>query len=246
MGILITFILGIFLLAGVVVVKLEKNGEKIEQLSIAIALGTMASLVILELIPEVLETFHGMQLIYAGIAIVLGIVVLKVLDAFIPDHEEHHGGEADHENKAENMIHIGIISAVAIILHNIVEGMAVYSITTESLKVGLLVALGVGLHNIPMGMLMYSTLEKDTRSKRILILALAAVSTFAGGVLMALISPVLNDFVIGILICLALGMLLYIILFELIPHLVHTKNKALSVIGILAGILVILISTMLE
>jgi ZIP family zinc transporter len=144
------------------------------------------------------------------------------------------------------MIHIGIISAVAIILHNIVEGMAVYSITTESLKVGLLVALGVGLHNIPMGMLMYSTLEKNTKSKRILMLALAAVSTFVGGVLMALISPVLNDFVIGILICLALGMLLYIILFELIPHLVHTKNKELSVIGILAGILVILISTMLE
>lgn len=246
MGIIITLILGIFLLAGVLVVRLAKNGEKVEQLSIAIALGTMLSLVIMELIPEVLETFQGKNLIFAGIAVVMGIALLKLLDHFIPDHEEHGGMEPEQENTPENMIHIGIISAVAIILHNIVEGMAVYSITTESLKVGLLVALGVGLHNIPMGMLMYSTLEKDSRKKRILILTLAAVSTFAGGVLMALISPVLNEFVIGILICLALGMLLYIILFELVPHLLHCKNKWLSVIGILAGILIIIVSTFLE
>ena len=246
MGILITFILGLFLLAGVFVVKLAKNGEKVEQLSIAIALGTMLSLVVGDLVPEALETFHGMQLIYAGIAVVAGIVLLKVLDHFIPDHEQHHDSHEEHENTAENMIHIGIISAVAIILHNIVEGMAVYSITVDSLKVGMLVALGVGLHNIPMGMLMYSTLEKESRRKRILILVLAAVSTFAGGVLMACISPILSEMFIGILICLALGMLLYIIFFELVPHLIHTKNKWLSVIGILAGILVIVISSLLE
>ncbi len=246
MGIVITLILGIFLLAGVLVVKLVKNGEKAEQLSIAIALGTMVSLVIVELIPEVLETFQGKSLIYAGVAVLVGIALLKLLDHFIPNHEEHGGIETEHENTPENMIHIGIISAVAIILHNIVEGMAVYSITAESLKVGLLVGLGVGLHNIPMGMLMYSTLEKDSRKKRILILTLAAVSTLAGGILMALISPVLNEFVIGILICLALGMLLYIILFELVPHLLHSRHKLLSVLGIAAGVVIIFISTLLE
>lgn len=252
MGIIITILLGIFLLAGVLVVKLAKNSEKVEQLSISIALGTMFSLVAIELIPDVMETFvlgdsfSGWNLAIAIIAIVVGVGLFKILDHFIPDHEEHDDKEEEHENTSENMIHIGIISAVAIILHNIVEGMAVYSITSDSLKDGILVAIGVGLHNIPMGMLMYSTLEKESRVKRVVILALAAVSTFVGGLLMAFISPILSELFIGILICLALGMLIYIIFFELIPHLIHTKNKWLSVIGILAGVLVIIISTFLE
>lgn len=243
MGIIITFILGIFLVFGAVVVRLAKNSKKIEQLSIAIALGTMVSLVILDLVPELLETFHGSGLVLAALMVLIGIGILKVLDHFIPDHEDGHGEE---EQTEENVIHIGMISAVAIILHNIVEGMAVYSIAAESARVGILVGLGVGLHNIPMGMLMYSTLKGDSRRKQILIFGSAVVSTFIGGVLMAFISPVLNEFVIGSLICLALGMLIYIICFELIPHLLHSKNKMLTLAGVVLGIITILISSCLE
>lgn len=242
MGIIITFILGIFLLLGAVIVRLAKNSRKIEQLSIAIALGTMVSLVILDLVPELLETFHGSGLLLAALMVFVGIGLLKALDHFIPDHEEGHG----EEQTEENVIHIGIISAVAIILHNIVEGMAVYSLVAESVRVGILFALGVGLHNIPMGMLMYSTLKGDSRKKQILIFGSAAVSTFVGGILMAFISPVLNEFVIGGLICLALGMLLYIIFFELIPHLLHAKNKLLTLAGVAMGIITILVSAFLE
>ncbi len=243
MGLIITFALGVFLLFGILVVKLAKGSKTIEQLSIAIALGTMSALVVMELIPETVETFQGIRLLYAGLAVIAGIGILKLLDHFIPDHEE---GRQEEDQTQENVIHIGIMSAVAIILHNLVEGMAVYSITTESVKVGMLVALGVGLHNIPMGMLMYSTLQKDTKKKQILILGLAAVSTFVGGFLMAWIRPILSEFVIGILICLALGMLLYIIIFELIPHLIHTKRKWLSLIGIVGGVLVIVVSSLFE
>ena len=144
MGILITFLLGIFLLLGVLVVRLAKGSKVIEQFSISIALGTMCSLAIIELIPEVFETFHGKNLVFAGIAVILGIVGLKALDHFIPDHEENT--EEDTQTQ-ENVVHIGVMSAVAIVLHNIVEGMAVFSLTAGSLKVGMLVALGVGLAN---------------------------------------------------------------------------------------------------
>ena len=86
MGLVITFALGVFLLLGVVVVKLAKGSKTIEQLSIAIALGTMVSLVVLELTPEVLETFQGWMLAVAALAVFAGVMALKVLDRFIPDH----------------------------------------------------------------------------------------------------------------------------------------------------------------
>ncbi len=243
MGLLVTFILGIFIIIGILVIKISKNSKTIEQLSISIALGTMISLVILELIPEVFETFKY-HIYIPIIFILIGITILKLLDKFIPEHDNEHS--LSHNCSEENLIHIGIVSSVAIILHNIIEGMAVYNMTLESFKLGLLVSLGVGLHNIPMGMIIYSTLKNEDKRKKYSLLFLVILSTFFGGIIMMLISSLLNDIVIGILICITLGMLIYIIIFELLPHLAHSKNKFLSILGVIVGILIIFISNLFE
>lgn len=248
MGILITFILGIFILIGALIVKLTNNSKWAENLSISIALGTMSLLVILELIPEVYETFKSDNIIYTILIIfsliIVGIVLLKILDRFIPEHDHEHN--LNHNCTHENLVHIGIVSTVAIVLHNIIEGMAIYSMASESLKIGFLVALGVGLHNIPMGMIISSTMQGENKTKKILLLGLASTSTLIGGILMSLISSFLNEIVIGSLICITLGMLIYIIIFELIPHILHSKNKVLSIVGILIGLLIIVISRLFE
>ena len=243
MGLLITFVLGLFILIGVFLVKISKNTKLIENLSISVALGCMISLAISDLFPEIYETFSN-KIYLITIFVVIGVLILKLRDIFIPEHDHEHG--LSHECTEENLLHIGIVSTIAIVLHNIIEGMAVYSITTESVKVGLLMALGVGLHNIPMGMVIYSTLKKEDKKKRILMILLSTISTFIGGLLMALISSLISDFVIGILLCLTLGMIIYIVFFELLPHVLHSKNKILSIIGILIGILIIVISSMFE
>ena len=242
MGLLITFVLGLFILIGVFLVKISKNTKLIENLSISVALGCMISLAVSDLFPEIYETFSN-KIYLIIIFVVIGVLILKLLDIFIPEHDHEHG--LSHECTEENLLHIGIVSTIAIVLHNIIEGMAVYSIT-KSVKVGLLMALGVGLHNIPMGMVIYSTLKKEDKKKRILMILLSTISTFIGGLLMALISSLISDFVIGILLCLTLGMIIYIVFFELLPHVLHSKNKILSIIGILIGILIIIISSMFE
>lgn len=244
MGLIITFLLGIFFLAGAALIHLAKNSEWIEQLSVSLAFGSMSALVILELLPEVIEEFAREHLLAAIITIVAGIAGLRILDHFIPDHDGHiEAGSKDHH---DNMVHIGIISAIAIILHNTVEGMTVYSLTLESIRQGALLSLGVGLHNIPMGMLIYTSLEKEKKSKRYLIIALTALSTFLGGLLMSFISPLLNEFVLGILICITLGMILYIIFFELISDLLRRKHWPLSAAGTIIGVLILLVSTLME
>lgn len=243
MGLLITFILGLFILIGVFLVKIQKNTKLIENLSISVALGCMISLAVSDLFPEIYETFSDR--IYLIIIFVLaGILILKLLDIFIPEHD--HGRGLSHECTKENLLHIGIVSTIAIVLHNMIEGMAIYSITNESVKLGTLMALGVGLHNIPMGMVIYSTLKNEDKKKRILMIISSTVSTFIGGILMALISSLISEFVIGILLCLTLGMIIYIVFFELLPHVLHSKNKIISIIGIIIGVLIIVISSMLE
>jgi len=244
MGILITFFLGIFIIAGALIARTAKNEKLIEELSISIAFGTMTALAIIELIPESLESMGNKNLPVMLLTILSGIFFLKILDRFIPDHDNVHGFE--HDCTPENVIHIGIISSIAVILHNIIEGMAVYSMTADSLKTAAFLSLGVGLHNIPMGMVIYSTLKKEKKNVKFALLTAVALSTLAGGILMSVLWSMINSFVIGILISLTLGMIIYIVAFELTPHIMHSKNKKLSLAGIIMGIAVILIGGFFE
>lgn len=244
MGLFITFLLGIFILAGAVIAKSVKDAKFIEQLSISIAFGTMLALGILEILPEALENLEGSSRAVLPVCVVLGVLILKILDHFIPEHDHAHG--LHHDCSEGNVIHIGVVSSIAVILHNVIEGMAVYSVGQESVRVGALVALGVGLHNIPMGMVIYSTLQKMKRTPKLILLFLTVISTFIGGLLMMLLWGNISGYVIGILMSLALGMLVYIVFLELLPHLLHSRKKQLSAAGALAGIVLILISLMLD
>ncbi len=244
MNLLITLLLGAFIILGALAVHLFKRHEIIEQVSIAFACGTMVMLVILDLLPEAFEAVGGGRWYLILLFTLLGLLLLKLLDHWVPDHDDAHG--THHDCTEENVMHIGIMSSVAVLLHNMIEGMAVYSLAMESTRMGLLVALGVGLHNIPMGMIITATLEHEPRRFRWTVLAVAAVSTFLGGLVMHLLSFAVSPFLLGVLIALTLGMLLYIIIFELVPHLLHSPNKKLSIICALAGMALILVSTLFE
>lgn len=244
MGLCFTFLLGLFMIAGALIARAAKDDGQIEQLSVAVAFGTMTALAVTEIFPEALESLEGRNGMILPVCALLGIVMLKLLDHFIPEHDHAHG--FDHHCTQENVIHIGIVSSIAVIIHNMIEGMAVYSMAEESLKVGFLMALGVGLHNIPMGMVIYSTLKKETRKLKTVLFAAAALSTFAGGLLMKLFWFAVDDYVIGVLLSLTLGMIAYIVLFELVPHLMHSKRKGLSLTGALIGVAIILICGLLE
>ncbi|MBQ0001571.1 MAG: ZIP family metal transporter [Clostridiales bacterium] len=240
MGLFITFILGIFLFAGAVIARSVKDTELIEHLSISIGFGTMLALGIMEILPEALENLEGASILTLPVCLALGVAILKLLDHFVPEHDHAHG--LHHDCTEENVIHIGVVSSVAVILHNIIEGMAVYSMAQDSLRVGLLMALGVGLHNIPMGMVIYTTLQKEKRTPKLILLAATTFSTFIGGLLMMFFWGSVSERVIGILMCLALGMLVYIVFFELLPHMLHGEDKKLSLTGALLGVGIICIS----
>lgn len=244
MGLIITFLLGLFFIVGSIFTKFSRNTKVIENISISVALGTMTSLVIFDLFPEMFEHMKGVSMIWVVLFVLLGLGILKLLDFFVPEHDHEHG--LHHDCSEENLIHIGIVSLIAIVLHNVIEGMAVYSISIDSFKMAMFIALGVGLHNIPMGMIISSTMEHEPKKYKIISLLFAALSTFIGGLIMFFVSSIITDFAIGVLICITLGMILYIVIFELIPHVLHGNNKKLSLIGIIFGVIIILISSLFE
>ena len=217
MGLLITLLLGLFFVVGAFFTKFSKNTKNVENLSISIALGTMSSLIIFDLFPEMFEHMEGESIVLIIILILCGVLVLKMLDIFVPEHDHNHS--MHHNCSDENLLHIGIVSLVAIVLHNVIEGMAVYNIANESFRSGLLIALGVGLHNIPLGMIITETLYEGNKNKKktSLVVILISLSTFIGGLLMLLLNDYFTINIQGIILSITLGMLVFISIFELLP-----------------------------
>ena len=233
-SLVITFVLGLFFIAGALVVKVVKDKEMLEDFSIAAALGALIFISAFDIVPEIFEIWSGTKLILAAVFVCLGVGVLMGLDHFVPDH--------DSAEVEENMVHIGVMTVMALSLHNIVEGMSVYSISSASLSGGISLAIGVGLHNIPMGMLIYSTLDKERQLKKRIVLSCAAFSTFIGGLLMYLLGGFMSENVECGLICLALGMVVYIVFFELLPEVIHAKKWLRSAVGFIVGAAIVFMS----
>jgi ZIP family zinc transporter len=246
MALLITFLLGLFIVLGAAITVFSHDHHHVEQFSVALAFGALATLALADLLPEALEHLGESSAtpILIIICMAVGIGVLKVIDHFVPDHDNKQLA-TDHNCSENNVMHIGIMTTVAVSLHNLIEGMTVYSVAAESLQSGLLIALGVGLHNIPMGMVIFSTLQSEPRGKRIALMACACLSTFVGGLAMNCLWFAIDDFQVGLLIALTLGMIAYLVIFELLPHLMHTHNKKLAAAGVIIGVAVVLVSVSL-
>ena len=244
MEILFTLMVGLFTFIGSIIIFIIKNNKKVVDFSITIGFGVLFALIVLELIPETLELLQTKIQVTQSIVLVLllvglGIGILKVLDKFIPDHDASNN---------KNLVHIGIMTSVALIIHNILEVMAIYTSFNTSVKFGLLLSIGVALHNIPLGISITSMFYKNGKdNKKALFMSLiVSLSTFIGGLIAWIFSGFMfEDFSKGLILSITLGMLVYIVLFELLEHVLEIKNKKITITGILLGFSLLIISMFL-
>ncbi len=144
---------------------------------------------------------------------------------------------------------MGLLTALAIGLHNFPEGLATFVATLSDPKVGAALAVAIGIHNIPEGLCVsipvyYST---GSRLKGVMWALLSGVSEPLGALLGYLV--LMNHFgpmAYGILFGLIGGMMVYICLHELIPtaHR-YDPHDTVSTFGIVIGMLVMALSLVL-
>ena len=245
MALLITLIVGLFTFVGSLIIFFINNNKKIVDFSISIGFGVLLTLIILELIPETLELIQTKLTVVGSILAIiilagLGIFILKILDKFVPNHDG---------NRKNTLVHIGVMTSIALIIHNFLEGMAIYTSVNASLSFGGMLGFGVALHNIPLGMSITSLFYNDGKNnkKALLMSLIVSISTFIGGLVTFIFAgSIFNDFYRGIILSITLGMLIYIVLFELFPHIVENKNKKNIIFGILIGMVLLILSTLFE
>lgn len=238
MALLITLVAGAFFLVGALMAYFGKHKKGLIEFSIGMAFSVMIILLAFDIVPEILELLEEKGTIFMYVFIVIGIVTLKLIDILVP----HHDHEAEKKTHERHLKHIGIISTLALIFHNVIEGIGIYTIASNSPASGILMAIGVGLHNIPFGIEITATLSETKKSRKSIILniLLLTCSTVVGALIMMIFKSV-SDFVLGSLMSLTVGMIIYLVLFELLIELESSEDKKFSAAGLLMGVALMII-----
>lgn len=242
-GLLLVIAAGLFFLVGGLISLKVKDKDKLNHFSVALALIIMLGLIFFDLTPEVLELLEGenvtKRILIIIISLIIGFLLLKVLDLFIPDHHHNHHEVNDNKKEHDSHIkHIGTLTIISLILHNILEGFAILGMTINDFKIGFLITISVALHNIPLGTHIFSATNIKNNKALISVLTF---SSFIGG-LIFLIFKDINHLILGIVTSITLGMIMYIVICELLPEVkINIKQKE-TISGILVGLIVIIIS----
>lgn len=240
LALFITFLLGFFIIIGVIIAFFLKKQKKVLDFIFAFALSILTMLILVDLLGHTIEHL-GIKHIYLFILFTcLGLLIFKIIDDFVPEHED---AKMTKNEEKKNIVHIGVLATIALIIHNFVEGMAIYLTSANDINLGIMMALGVGLHNIPLGIIITTTLNSDKNTGKYLFCIISLfISSFLGGLLLYLLNiNTVSDIVIGSLLALTIGMLLYIIIFELYPKVKKTTNKEITIIGLVTGVIIALI-----
>lgn len=232
----------------------KKDNLKALSVGLGFSAGVMIFLSFNDIIPEAKEMLsvnfpHKFEWM-ALIGFIFGIVIAILIDYFLPDHiDTDELLEPDSPCKHTHKIkRAGLLTAIAICVHNFPEGMATFLTTTQDFALGLSVAMAIAIHNIPEGIAVALPIYHVTGKKRYAMLyaALSGITEPIGALIgMVLFSLFIPQILVGILLAAVAGIMIYLSFDTLLPLAKEYGNWHLSMIGIVSGILFIWLSLIL-
>lgn len=225
--------------------------------ALSIGLGFSAGVMIFLSFTEILKSSNEMLVsffpkysqwfVFVGFAI--GIITAILIDYFIPDHIDEDLFCAQENCLRHHRIkRAGLLTAIAISVHNFPEGMATFFVGTQNITLGISVALAIGLHNIPEGIAVALPIYHATGKKRLAIwyTFLSGISEPIGALLgLFALQYFLPNAAIGILFAAVAGIMVYISFDTLLPLSREYGDGHYSVFGIMFGIFFIWASLLL-
>ncbi len=238
---LLTLIAGLSTLVGAIFIFFKFNLSKLTKYALAFASGVMISVSFTDLLPESLSLIlstnsKNQSFFYLALFIILGVVLSAMIDKLLPENEKIHN---------KKLYKLGIFSMLAIIMHNIPEGIATFLSSTANLHLGLTLTVAIALHNIPEGISISVPVYGSTKSRK-KALGYTFISGMAEplGAILAFffLKPFITDFLMGILLAIIAGIMLHIGSLQLLPTAMKYPEKKKTFIFFLIGFCFMIIS----
>ncbi len=216
--------------------------------SLGFSAGIMIYVSFMEMLPEAKNLLVGdfgekQGTLYLIIAFFAGIALINLIDFMIPESVNPHEiqGVEDMDAKKKSLKRTGVVVAMTIAIHNFPEGIATFMSGLGSLDVAIPITIAIAIHNIPEGIAVAVPIYHSTGSrKKAFWLSFSSGLAEPLGALLAYFfllqywSPMMN----GVILAAVAGIMVFISLDELLPSAERYGEHHVSIMGLIAGMLV--------
>jgi zinc and cadmium transporter len=208
---------------------------------VSFAVGTLLGAAFLEIIPHAYELSRDLHQI--SLIVLIGILVFFILEKLLVwrhchgSHCENHSPVVNHDVKKGSILIIGDC------FHNFIDGILIASAFIVDINLGLITALAIIVHEIPQEISNFSILINSGYSlSRTLLMNIVTGCAMILGAILAYF--VLNDleFLIPMILAFAASSMIYVAISDLIPSLhkkVEIKQTFQQTFSIFLGVLII-------
>ncbi len=239
---LISTIAGLSTTLGALVIFLKiesKNINKFITFCLSFSIAIMIGISITELIPEslfqLLNKNISSGIIISIVSFIIGIILIKFFTILIDKQKKN----------TTNLYKLGILSMLALMLHNFPEGIATFLSAYQNMDLGIKLGIAIMLHNIPEGIsiavpIYYATKNKKEAIKKAFISGLAEP---LGAILAFLLfKNFITDTFISVILLLVAGIMITISIEEIYPEIKKYKEHKLFYFGLIIGIVLLIIN----
>lgn len=239
-ALLISTIAGMSTLLGAIVIFFKIDDKKINQfisLCLSFSIAIMIGISITDLFPSSFfnimlnyQSYIGLPIILLSFA--LGIILVIGINKLI-------------DNQNNSLYKLGVLSMIALMLHNFPEGIATFIGSVQDTQLGIKLSIAIMLHNIPEGISIAVPIYYATKSKK-----KALYHTFLSGLAEPLgaflafifLKKYVTELMISIVLLLVAGIMITLAINEMLPKALSYKENKYIYIGLLIGIILILIN----
>ena len=176
-------------------------------------------------------------------AFIGGMLFIALIDKLVPERENPHEAaslaekdDGEETVRTRRLMRTGVLSAVAIAIHNFPEGLATFVSALQELEVALPVVAAIAIHNIPEGVAVAVPMMRATGSKK---------KPFGALVGWLILMPFMTPTVFGIIYAAVAGIMVFVALDELLPSARAFGEHHIEIYGLIVGMAVMAVSLIL-
>ncbi len=149
------------------------------------------------------------------------------------------------KNKSDSLYKLGILSMIALVIHNFPEGIATFIGSVKDAELGIKLSIAIMLHNIPEGISIAVPIYYATGSKKKAIFntLLSSIAEPIGAILAFLfLKNYITDLMISIVLLFVAGIMITLSIHEMLPKAISYKENKFIYLGLIIGTIFILIN----
>ena len=238
--------------------------------ALGLSAGVMIFISLAELFPEAQAMISDIGLSHGEafvlIAFFVGMGIITLIDFTIPEYENPHEasglslsdktaavGVLEHTGNEKALHRLGLMSALAIAVHNFPEGIATFIGALNDPEMGAGLTFAIAIHNIPEGIAVAIPIYYATKSKgkALLYATLSGLSEVVGAALCLAITAIFGIELTGgspafpLVLSAVAGIMIYISLDELLPTAEKYGKHHIAIAGVVGGMALMGISLLI-